>query len=360
MSTTSPHSPNAPRSVADLSAGINYQTPNNILNSAFGELNVVRQTDRVDIVLTILMDPVKEGSQTGLALDGSASMQSPFGKGWRYAGNVDEAVLKRLKSEGKAKTVTQDGAQLTEYTNEGWQELISLGFLVQTANEVEPIARDIIPYLADKIDADGGTTLIYWACGASGEKVEDAGDLTSGEAKVALYGGPNEWGQSTYLLPAMRYFIDRFSDAKWGFYVFVTDGKIDDLEAVKSYTADLSRRIGRGEANPVKCVLIGVGSEVDEDQMTQLDDLPDEMDLPVDIWDHKIAKEMRDLRDIFAEVVDENTVVAPMGRILDATGGVAANFTDGVPALIKFSLPLSSELFTLEVGPNKIEQKLFP
>jgi hypothetical protein len=286
-------------------------------------------------------------------------MKSPFGKGWKYAGNVDEAVLTRLKSEGKAKNVTVDGAELTQYTSEGWQELISLGYLVQSDNDVEPIARDIIPYLADKIDADGGTTLIYWACGASGEKIQEAGDLTSGEAKVALYGGPSEWGQSTHLLPAMRYFIERFSDAKWGFYVFVTDGKIDDLDAVKSFTADLSRRIGSGEANPVKCVLIGVGSEVDEDQMTQLDDLPDEMDLPVDIWDHKIAKEMRDLRDIFAEVVDENTVVAPMGRILDSTGGIAANFTDGVPALIKFSLPLSSEQFTLEVGHNKIEQKLF-
>jgi len=357
--STPPLTTNAPRSAADLPAGINYQVPNNALNPAFGELNVVRHDDRLDIVLTILMEPVKEGAQTGLALDGSASMQTPFGKGWKYAGNVDQAVLSRLNSEGKAKTVTQDGSQLTEYTNDGWQELISLGFLVQTDNEVEPIAQDIIPYLADKIDADGGTTLIYWACGASGDKVEDVGDLTSLEAKVAAYGGPKEWGQSTHLLPAMRYFVERFSDAKWGFYVFVTDGRLDDLDAVKQFTADLSRRIGRGEMNPVKCVLIGVGSEVDEDQMTQLDDLPDEMDLPVDIWDHKIAKEMRDLRDIFAEVVDENTFVAPTGRILSEPGVVAANFADGVPALLKFSLPLSSQQFTLEVGPNKIEQKLF-
>jgi len=157
----------------------------------------------------------------------------------------------------------------------------------------------------------------------------------------------------------MRYFIERFSDAKWGFYVFVTDGRIDDLEAVKQYTADISKKIGRKEANPVNCVLIGVGSQVDESQMAQLDDLPRELNLPFDIWDHKIAKEMRDLRDIFAEVVDENTMVAPNGRILDGNGNTAANFADGVPALLKFSLPLDSTSFTLEVGPNKIEQKLF-
>lgn len=352
-------SSNAPRTAADLTKGQNYQVPNNILNAAFGELNIAPRADRLDIVLTILMDPVKEGSQTGLALDGSASMQKPFGKAWVYAGNVDRAVLERLMAEGKAHTITQDGGQLTEYTSEGWQELISLGYVVQTKNDVEPIARDVIPYLADKIDADGGTTLIYWACGSSGDRIEEAGDLTAGEAKVASYGGPKEWGQHTHLLPAMRYFLERFSDAKWGFYVFVTDGRLDDLEAVKAYTAELSRRIGRGDANAVKCVLIGVGSEVDESQMTALDDLPDEMDLPVDIWDHKIATEMRDLRDIFAEVVDENTVVAPTGRILDDKGNTAANFADGVPALLKFSLPLDSASFILEVGPNKIEQKLF-
>jgi len=286
-------------------------------------------------------------------------MQDPFGKAWKYSGHVDQSVIARLKDEGKAHVVTQDGTQLTEYTSAGWQELISLGYVVQTTNEVEPIARDIIPYLADKIDADGGTTLIYWACGSSGDRVEEAGDLTSGAAKVAAYTGPKEWGQHTHLLPAMRYFLERFSDAKWGFYVFVTDGRIDDLDAVKAYTADLSRRIGRGETNSVKCVLIGVGSEVDEDQMTQLDDLPDEMDLPVDIWDHKIAAEMRDLRDIFAEVVDENTIVAPTGRVLVGGGEVVANFSDGVPALLKFSLPPSAGSFTLEVGSNKIEQRLF-
>jgi hypothetical protein len=43
--------------------------------------------------------------------------------------------------------------------------------------------------------------------------------------------------------------------------------------------------------------------------MEQLDDLPEERDLPVDIWDHKIAKDMRDLKDIFAEVVDEAAIV---------------------------------------------------
>ena len=350
----------SPQSVADIPVGQNYQVPNKTLNPAFGELNITPWNDRIEIVLTILMEPVKEGSQTGVALDGSASMEGPYGRGWVYASNVDDAVIKRLKAEGKAKSVIEDGRSLLQYTVEGWDELIRLGYVIQTDNLVEPVARDVIPYLADKIDADGGTTLVYWACGPEGDKIEEMGDLTANDAKTAAYTGPKDWGLQTRLLPAMKYFVEKFSDAEWGFYVFITDGRLDDLEQVKNYTALLSKQIASGQINPVKCVLIGVGPDIDESQMEQLDDLPDELDLPVDIWDHKIATDMRDLRDIFAEVVDEATIVAPTGRVLDDSGKVAANFSDGVPTLLRFALPLKAKFFTLEVGPNKIEQKLFP
>lgn len=348
-----------PASAADIPIDQNYQLPNRLLDSAFGELNIVPRHDRMDVVLTILMEPVKEGSQTGVALDGSSSMQQPFGRAWVYASNVDNRVIERLKNEGKAKSLIQDGKPLLKYTNDGWQELIRLGFVVQTENVVEPIAREVIPHLADRIDADGGTTLIYWACGQAGDKIEEAGDLSAEDAKITNYNGPREWGMNTHLLPAVKYFIERFSDAKWGFYVFVTDGRIDDLQAVMDYTADISRKIGAGKMNPVKCVLIGVGNDIDQSQMEQLDDLPESRDLPVDIWDHKIAVDMRDLRDIFAEVVDEATVVAPNGRVIDDSGNVVVNYSDGVPTLLRFSLPLTCKSFTLEVGNNRLTQTIF-
>ena len=354
---TSPASP--PRSIADIPVGTNYQVASNLLHEAFGELNISARGDRAEVVLTILMEPVKEGSQTGVALDGSASMQDPFGRGFRYDPSFTQDVANELKARGLAQDILRDGQTLTQYTAAGWDELMKRKFVLQTDNVVEPIARDVIPHLAEKIDADGGTTVIYWACGQNGDRIEEAGDLTAADAKQASYTGPQDWGLQTHLLPAMKYFVERFNDAKWGFYVFVTDGRIDDLEAVKQYTAELSRKIGAKTALPVKCVLIGVGSNVDESQMVQLDDLPEEMDLPVDIWDHKIAAEMRNLRDIFAEVVDENAIVAPTGRVVDGTGKVAANFADGLPSLIRFALPRDSTEFTLEVGPNRITQKLF-
>ena len=348
-----------PTSVADLPLDVNYQIPNTALHPAFGELNITPRADRLDIVVTILMEPTKEGSQTGVAMDGSLSMQYPFGQGWEYTASHDQALVGRMLREGKARETRRDGQSVVEYTPAGWDELIRLGHVRKTTNEVQPIARDVIPYLAEKIDADGGTTAVYWACGPGGDRIEEIGDLTADAARRAAYDGPREWGARTHLLPALRYFVERFADANWGFYVFVTDGRLDDLEAVKAYTADLSRRIGAGQAKPVKGVLIGVGSDVDEGQMEQLDDLPDAMDLPVDIWDHKIAKTMRDLRDIFAEVVDEHAVVAPTGRVLDDTGTVAANFADGVPSLLRFSLPRSATGFTLDVAGSAVSQKLF-
>ena len=348
-----------PRSVADLPLDTNYQLPNTSLHAAFGELNITPRRDRLDLVVTILMEPSKEGSQTGVALDGSFSMQDPFGQGWRYADTYDKAVIHRMVHEGKARELRRDGQDNLEYTQAGWDELVRLGYLKPTTNEVEPIARDMVPYLAEKIDADGGTTVIYWACGGTGAGIELVGDLTADHARKANYQGPHQWGSRTFLLPAFRYFVERFADANWGFYVFVTDGKLDDLAEVKQYTANLSRAIGAGRAKPVKGVLIGVGKEVDESQMEQLDDLPDAMDLPVDIWDHKIAASMRDLRDIFAEVVDENALVAPTGRVLADDGSVAANYADGVPSLLRFSLPRGANGFTLDIAGNQVSQRLF-
>ena len=127
---------------------------------------------------------------------------------------------------------------------------------------------------------------------------------------------------------------------------------------MKNYTADLARRIAAGKAKSVKCVLIGVGEFVDESQMEQLDDLPDELGLEVDIWDHKVASTMRDLRDIFAEVVDENAMVAPTGKVLDGSGTVTKTWNDGVPTKLVFTLPHGAVSFTLEVAGQRIEQPL--
>jgi len=338
--------------------GATRQIPNNLLNELFGEVNICANGELLDVTATILLEPYKEGSQTGVALDGSDSMRKALGQGWIYAPHYDASVEQQMLASGNAYVREYDGQNVVQYNQVGWDELLRQGFLVREPNLVEPIARDVIPYLAEKIDSDGGTSVIYWACGEQGDQIEEMGDLTADQAKAASYEGPRNWGEHTHLLPAIRYFVERFADANWGFYVFVTDGQLDDLEAVKSYTADLARRVAAGTAKPIKCVLIGVGEHVDEAQMEQLDDLPDALGLEVDVWDHKIASTMRDLRDIFAEVVDENAMVAPTGKVLDDAGNVVKSWNDGVPTKLVFSLPAGARSFILEVAGQRIEQSL--
>ncbi|MCB1064797.1 MAG: VWA domain-containing protein [Verrucomicrobiae bacterium] len=353
-----------PTSFQDLTVDRNFQIPNSLLNEAFGELNLTRRQNSIDVVLTVLVDPsagaAGEGWQTGVALDGSSSMQGPFGVSYEWTRQITAQEMDSFVNSGLGSREVVDGQSVISFTEDGMTEMRRLGLLKPCQNEVQEVAQNAIPYLAEKLDEDGGTTVIYWACGAGGSGIEVVGDLSASEAKQAGYSGPKSWGDGTRLMPAIRYFLDRFKDAKMGFYVFVTDGEIEDFEDVKNFTAQLSRDVSEGTVNDVKLVLIGVGDQINRTQMEELDDLPDELDLPVDIWDHKIASEIRGITDLFAELVDENLTLAPSGRVLDDSNQTIVSFTDGVPALMKFSLPLSATSFTLEIsGGGSITQDLY-
>lgn len=289
----------------------------------FGEVNVYPQPGgKVRVVATILMEPRREGTQTGIALDGSGSMASLYGE--EESGGFFGGLF------GKKK---------------------------RTANEITPVAQKVCAHLARKLDADGGTTCIYWATGPGGSRIEVVGDLTADQAEQHYFGPPRDFGTGTQLLPAVRYFLDRFQDAPWGFYVFITDGELHDLEAVKDFSRRLAQDIAAGRRKPVKFVLIGIGPNVKERQMEELDDLQTGTD--IDLWDHKLAAEMRVLQEIFAEVVDKNARVADKGRILDSQDRVIKNYADtGVPAKLEFEMPAGSPFFVLEVEGQRVRQEL--
>jgi hypothetical protein len=288
----------------------------------FGEVNVYPAAGgKTRVVATILMEPHKEGAQTGIALDGSGSMHKLYG-------------------------VDGGGGILSAFFGRP-----------QAHNEITPVAQQICAYLARRIDADGGTTCIYWATGPGGSQIEVIGDLRAEQAERHVFGPPRDFGTGTQLLPAVRYFVERFHDAPWGFYVFITDGELHDLDAVKAYSTRLAREVAARRRNPVKFVLIGVGPDINESQMTELDDLDTGTD--VDLWDHKLAREMRVLQEIFAEVVDKNARVADHGKILDPQGRVVKDYSDtGVPALLEFEMPVGAAYFTLEVDGNRVHQGL--
>ena len=300
------------------------QLPSTSVVEPFGEVNVFVEPDnRVRVRATILMVPSVEGAQTGLAIDGSNSMKPVFGAG---------------------------GA-------------VSALFAPSNPNLVEPVARTLSAYLAS-FGSNGKTAVIYWACGPGGALVEDLGDVDQTSAKSRNFPPPKQYGTGTKLLPALKYFLEqKYPDSGWSLFVFVTDGILEDLADVEAYTLEIAKQITSGKRKFVKLVLIGVGAEVDEGQMEALDDmdyggLKDPAGDEIDIWDHKLASEMKKLEEIFAEVVSANTILAPTAEVIDDQGRQAAplhgkSYNDGLPALLDFMLPAGAKSFTLKLPGGK-------
>ena len=297
------------------------QIPSNLVVEPFGEVNAFTEGDSVRVKATILMKPAVEGAQTGLAIDGSASMKNAFGA---------------------------SGA-------------VSALFASAAVNIVEPVARTIGAFLAN-FDSDGQTSVIYWACGAGGQGVQDLGDMNAAQIKARTFAAPTDFGNGTKLLPALQYFAEtKFPNAPWSIMVFLTDGAIEDLDAVKAYTRQLAQQIVTGSRQFIKLVLIGVGAEVKEDQMEELDDLDygglkDPRGNEIDLWDHKMAASMQKIEEIFAEVVTSDTVLAPSATITDQKGTPVkpigrSSYADGLPALLEFTMPAGSKAFILTL-PN--------
>jgi hypothetical protein len=352
-STGAPSQTPAPGSADDPNS---HQLPSSIVAKEFGEVNVRKTPTEIQVQCTILMEPQgkeAEGWQTGVALDASASMKNWYGR--MLEGKVPPEIAKDYEKRGWVVSRIEDGRRVKSFQKAAYDDALQKGYLKLTPNIVQPLAQEFIAYLAGSLDADGGTTVIYWACG-DGSGFEVAGDFTADQCRSLDIQGPNtaSFGSGTKLTPAVKYFVDRFQDAERGMYVFITDGKLDDLEEVKRYTTQLAKEIEAGKRNSVKCVLIGVGDGIDERQMEELDDLDTGTD--VDIWDHKIAQEMRGLVEIFAEVVSENQIVAPTGTIYDSSGNIARSFSDGVPAKITLTLPPDAQWFELEVFGQRIRQ----
>jgi len=308
------------------------QLSSHLVVEPFGEVNVLPgKGGSIHVRATILMKPAVEGAQTGLAIDGSASMKNNFGA---------------------------SGA-------------VSALFAAAANNIVEPVAKTLGTYLAN-FDSDGSTSIIYWACGMGGFDVEDLGDMNSAQIKTQRFSAPKNFGSGTKLLPALKFFTEqKFPTAPWTILLFITDGALEDLDAVKAYSIELGKQIVAGKRKFLKLVLVGVGPEAEaaEGQLEELDDmdyggLKDAAGNEIDLWDHKMAKDMQKCEEIFAEVVDEKTILAPSAQILDAKGQPVtplgrASYADGLPALLNFEMPAGSDSFSLVLpGQSPVVQKL--
>lgn len=283
----------------------------------FAKINLWREPSNTHVLCYIDMgERALEHTVTGVAIDGSGSMQSQF------------------------------------------------GFGPFARNKVRDVAQVMCAYIAQKADKYDGTALIYWATKDLGE-IEQHGFLSTTKAQTYNYPPPKNYGNKTNLVPALKYFAEGnhpqtgkpFKDEKFGLFVFITDGAFEDMEMVKNYSTMLAKEIEAGKRNPVKLIIIGVGEQIDEQQMAELDDL--DTGTEQDLYFHRIAAEMTDLAEIFTELVNENMTVADNGVVRDAKGTEVKNFRDTkVPALFEFDLPAGSTSFTLEIEGQKFPQTL--
>ncbi len=351
----------------ELTIGRNYQLDSREVNPLLGEVDLCRTESEIEVLATILLDPTEgiEGCKTGVALDCSYSMSTSFGE-------VRSAFLKPPTQEeindyverNMARKYMQDGIPMFELTtHEAYRELVDKGVIIENSypNQVEEFCKSMIPMLASTLDADESVTLVYCCVGPDGSEYEVVGDLTAESAQQTAYvGTPGNWGQGTRILPAIKVLMDKHAGAQKRFFIIITDGALDDFEEVKQFTVELAHAIDAGTQGATKLVLIGVGDSISVEQLEELDDLPDTMALPVDIWDHKIAREMRSVNDVFAEVVDENKMIASSADLLDDEGNLVHKYTDGLAALLRFKLPLTAKGFeiVLPTGARLVQKIL--
>jgi len=343
-----------------------FQVPANLMVAEFGEVNVRRnvsnsnsQTTECHVEFTIAMEPqgqFAEGWRTGLALDASASMKRAYGR--KVEARVDPELLTGYIKQGRLQAYIEDGEPTRKIQREAFVEIQEKGYAINyTENILQPLVQDFTAYLADNLDRTGKTSLIYWGCG-KGEEIQVLGEFDAVTCQQIKISGPATFqlGKTTKLCPAIAYFADQYRQAQRGIYIFVTDGRIDDLEQVKDYTRELALEITVGKRNYLKLILVGIGNDIDRYQLQELDDFDTGLDL--DLWDYKIASEMTNLSQIFAELVNENQIIAENGSIYDDRGNCVKSYPQGLPAKVDFVMPNDSKWFELEVGGQRIRQSV--
>jgi len=270
------------------------------------------------VVATLLHDPTVEGLDVAIYMDGSASMENTYGP---------RGILAKL---------------------------------APIKNQVEPQMQWMLEYLASK-DKDGFLRVCYWATG-SGAEIELVGDLDGKLAKTYKFPGPRAYGKATVLLPVLRDYVAHIRKevaergARRGLAVMITDSQLSDPDDVIAYTQQVAKEMSAGRMPRVNFVLVGVGEQVDEEQMERI--CHDEYPGVGHLWCHRVADRMEEMAELVAVLVDETMTVAAGGTVSDERGKVIKTYEGRLPAVLEFDVPAGCKAFTLEVAGQKFTQAL--
>jgi hypothetical protein len=289
----------------------------------FSDLHV--EEGKVRAVL--LHDPTVEGLDVAIYMDASGSMQEEY----KY-NTPPRSFLEWIR-----------GAPLKD-----------------AANQVEPQVQWMLEYLATK-DRNGMLRVAYWASGMSGRDVEVVGELKGVDVKQYKFPGAKKLGSHTFLTPALKDYVTYLKQqvpkgARRGCAVIVTDGQLHDAAEVEKFSAQVAKEIAAGKLPRLNFVLVGVGDGIDEEQLERI--AHTEYPGVGHLWCHRIAKEITQVAELVAVLVDENMTVAAGGTIYDDKGKVLKTYEGRLPAVLEFDVPEGAESFTLEVNGQRYTQPL--
>ncbi|MBP1708016.1 MAG: hypothetical protein H6Q39_1740 [Chloroflexi bacterium] len=342
---------------SDIPAGdIEFTIPAASTTKEFGNVTVRKRGDIFEIQLTLLIQPpaqMPKAWKTAVALDASASMKKAFGR--FLQGQIPAHVAKEYEEKGWFKKGYRDGRRVKTFARPAVDDAIKRALVSLSPNHMDYLGPEFITYLARQMDVDRAPTLLYWA-GEDGSGIELVGDIKEPDCAALTIEGPNEmaFGQKSFLLPAVKFLVDRVKNSHMGLFVFLTDGRIDDLPAVKEYSLALAREIVAGKREPIKCVLIGVGDEINEAPLSELDDLTSQT--YINLWDHMIVSDFQDMLKIFGELLRDAQIVASKGALFDSSGKALRRYPNGLPSRLVFSMPITSPWFELEIADQRIRQ----
>ena len=235
-------------------------------------------------------------------------------------------------------------------------------------NEVEMVSRKIGSILCD-VSTQADVSMNYWAIGPGGTEIEVIQDgITKADCSSIEITGPKQhtWGTGTKILPPIKHIVEEHLDkAEAAFGVIITDGIIEDEGEAMDYCMKLGRKLVDEKLTELfKLVLIGVGTEVDQEQLERFDDMFEGTDLSedVDIWGSGVATDMKDEADImgvlFGEMMTEETIIAPSGTVSGGSGTVVQNFSDGMPGKFRFTLPKTETSFKIHTPNGEVIQDI--
>ena len=325
----------------------------------FGNVYVQRNGDTSQIQLTLLMNPQQQLSKawkTGVAMDASASMKNVYGR--RMLGHLPRNVTQEFKRKGWIIKETRDNRNIITFPRAAADEALKRGLISLSPNLMDFVAPELVAYMAGNLDTEGQTSLFYWA-GNNGAELEFVGKFDKTDAACLSIDGPDKmrFGNSSRLLPAVQHLVENYQDAPMGLFIFITDGHINDLQQLKQYTDRLAEDIASGRHNFVKCILVGIGEEINEANLQAL--ITPNPHNYVKIWNYLIISDLEEMLKMFADIISEEQLVAEYGTIYDAHGNILKEYPHGIPNRVVFSMPSSSPWFELDLpGKQRIKQMI--